>query len=148
LPAEHGPVLYLLSQLEQAHYGSVAWKDFGRLFGAPADARDFGSFLDQSDHAFWNAHEVWDTLSPGWSRAAVLLERLDAYIDRQRSRSAVPEANDALGRIVTRMCAARQTVDLAQLHAWADRCAAVHASDQRDLEPIAFRTTPGKCAEP
>jgi hypothetical protein len=148
LPSERGAVLYLLSQLEHEHYGSVPWKDFGRVFGDLASASDFASFLDQSDRAFWNAHEVWGALSKGWSRAAPLVSRLDGYLDRQRSLSAAPQALDALGRIVTKMCDDKEAADLAQLHAWLQKRSASRASEQKDLEPLAFRTTPGKCGEP
>jgi hypothetical protein len=148
LPSERGAVLYLLSQLEQEHYGSVPWKDFARVFGELATASDFASFLDQSDRAFWNAHEVWGALSKGWSRAAPLVSRLDGYLDRQRALSAAPQALDALGRIVTKMCEDKDAPDLGQLHAWLQKRSSARASEQKDLEPLAFRTTPGKCAEP
>ena len=77
-----GSVPYLLSQLENEHYGLVPWKDFGRVFGELANSSDFARFLDQSDRAFWNAHEVWRALSKGWSRAAPLVSRLDGYLNR------------------------------------------------------------------
>jgi hypothetical protein len=147
LPAERGPVLYLLSQLEQEHYGSVPWKDFPRLFGDLASATDFAMFLDQSDRAFWNAHEVWPALSKGWSRAAPLASRLDGYIDRQLAMSAGPQAIDAIRRIVDEMCGEKAAGDLAQLHGWAVRRSSTHAAEAKDLEPLAFRTAPGKCSD-
>jgi hypothetical protein len=147
LPAERGVVLYLLSQLDNAHYGTVGWKDFGRTFGAPIDAGDFGSFLDQNDRSIWNAHEVWDALSKGWSRASPLIARLDGYVDRQRAQGMMPHAVDAVGRVVSRMCDEKAAGDLAQLHTWAQKRVAGHASEQKDLETVLFRTAPGKCAE-
>jgi hypothetical protein len=147
LPSERGAVLYLLSQIEHERYGAIAWKDFARNFGDLASASDFAAFLDQDDAAFWNAHEVWEALSRGWSRAAALTARLDGYLDRQRATSGTPQAIDALGRIVARMCDEKAAGDLALLHAWAQKRAAARVSDQRDLEPIVFRTTPGKCTD-
>src|SRR5208337_5030440 len=84
LPAERGAVLYLVSQIEREHYGTVVWKDFARTFGELVGPGDFASFLDQNDRTVWNAHEVWEALSKGWSRAGPLVARLDAYVDRQR----------------------------------------------------------------
>jgi len=147
LRAERGPVLYLISQIEQEHYGSVAWKDFARTFGDLIGPAEFASFLDQNDRAIWNAHQMWEALSKGWSRAAPLVARLDAYVDRQRAQSMMPHAIDAVGRIVTSMCEEKAAGDLAQLHAWAQRRSSARASEQKDLEPIVYRTTPGKCAE-
>lgn len=147
LPSERGPVLYLLSQLEREHYGSVPWKDFPRLFGDLASASDLAAMLDQSDHAFWNAQQVWPALSRGWSRATPLVSRLDGYLDRQRALSMTSQAVDALGRIISKMCDEKAAGDLAQLHAWVLRRTAGHASEAKDLDPIAFKTTPGKCAD-
>ena len=148
LPAERGILLYVISQLEDEHYGSIVWKDFRRNFGDLASAGDFASFLEQDDRTLWNTHEVWDALSRGWSRAAILTGRLDGFLDRQRAMSMMPHAVDAIGRIVTRMCEDKAAGELAIVHAWAAKRAALHASEQRDLEPIEFRTSPGHCAEP
>ncbi len=145
MPSERGSVLYLLSQLENEHYGLVPWKDFPRLFGELANASDFAGMLDQSDQAFWNAHEVWPALSRGWSRAAPLVSRLDAFMDRWRAFSMASQAIDAVGRIVSKMCDEKGAGDLAQLHAWVQRRTAAHASESKDLDPLAFKTAPGKC---
>jgi hypothetical protein len=147
LPAEHGPVLYLVSQLEHERYGAVSWKDFARTFGDAVTQAEFAAFLDQGDDALWNAHEVWPALSRGWSRAAPLVARLDGFVDRARAQQMLPHATDAIGRIVTRMCEEKAAGDLAQLHAWAQRRSAARASEQKDLETIVYKTTPGKCAE-
>ena len=90
--------------------------------------------LDQSDHAFWNAHEVWPALSRGWSRAAPLVSRLDAFMDRWRAFSMASQAIDAIGRIVSKMCDEKAAGDLAQLHAWVQRRTAAHASEAKDLD--------------
>jgi hypothetical protein len=147
LPSERGPVLYLLSQLENEHYGLVPWKDFPRLFGDLASASDFAAMLDQSDQAIWNASKVWSALSRGWSRAAPLVSRLDAFMDRQRAFSMASQAIDVLGRIVSQMCDDKAAGDLAQMHAWVQRRTAAHASEAKDLDPLAFKTTPGKCRD-
>jgi hypothetical protein len=147
LPRHRGEILYLLSQIENEHYGIISWKDFPRLFGEPANAADFALFLDQNDQAFWNAHEVWDALSAGWSRASVLVPRLDGYLDRAREAGTTPQAMDAIGRILSRMCNGRDAGDMATIHAWILRREGSHASERSDLEPVDFRTRLATCKD-
>ncbi len=85
--ARHGTLLYALAQVDRYGDGDkVGWDRFGDTFGAPLDARDFGAYLDEGVRAMSLAHVVWPALSPGWSRAAVLVPRLDAYLDDPAAR--------------------------------------------------------------
>jgi hypothetical protein len=60
--------------------------------------------------------------------------------------STMAMASRSLDGIVSRMCDDRSGRDLATMHAYLERRVSTHASEQKDLEPLLFRTTPGHCS--
>ena len=117
--ARHGTLLYALAQVDRYGDGDkVGWDRFGDTFGAPLDARDFGAYLDEGVRAMSLAHVVWPALSPGWSRAAVLVPRLDAYLDDPAARRYDrQDPEGALGAIARRLCAEGAVADMGQIRA-------------------------------
>jgi hypothetical protein len=147
LPALRGSVLYLVALVsDESHRDLVDWKGFARTFGSPATESDFAGFLDQNAMAPAYAASTWPALSAGWSRAAVLAPRLDRFLDLERQVSTMTMASSSLDAIVSRMCDDRSARDLATMHAYLEKRVATHASEQKDLEPLLYRTTPGHCA--
>jgi hypothetical protein len=147
LPALRGSVLYLVALVsEESHRDLVDWKGFARAFGSAATESDFAGFLDQDAMAPGYAASTWPALSAGWSRAAVLTPRLDKFLDLERQVSTMSMASGSINGIVSRMCDDRAARDLATMHGYLERRVATHASEQKDLEPLLYRTTPGHCA--
>lgn len=147
LPALRGSVLYLVALVsDESHRDLVDWKGFGRTFGSLATASDFAGFLDQDAMAPSYAAATWPALSAGWSRAAVLTPRLDRFLDLERQVSTMAMASRSIDGIVSRMCEDRATRDVAAMHAYLEHRVAMHASEQKDLETLLYRTTPGHCA--
>jgi hypothetical protein len=147
LPALRGSVLYLVALVsDESHRDLVDWKGFARTFGSTASETDFAGFLDQDAMAPGYAAATWPALSAGWSRAAVLAPRLDRFLDLERQVSTMSMASRSLDSIVSRMCEDRAAKDIAAIHAYLERRVATHASEQKDLEPLLYRTTPGHCA--
>jgi hypothetical protein len=130
-PSRHGVLLYALAQVDR--YGEsdkVAWERFAGTFGAPVDARDFAAYLDEGVRAMSLARDVWPALSPGWSRAAVVLPRLDGYLSDPATRRYDPaDPERSLGAIEGRLCAEGALADVAQIRAFLARRVAAHSSE-------------------
>jgi hypothetical protein len=147
LPAQRGAILYLIALIQdEANRDLVDFKGFGKTFGPLPSESDFTGFLDQNAMAPGYASIVWPSLSPGWSRAAALAPRLDRFLDVKRQVSTMSQASSSINAIVSRMCDEHATRDIAQLHGYLEHRGATHASEQKDLETVLFRTTPGHCA--
>jgi hypothetical protein len=128
-PTRHGALLYALAEIDRSSdVDKVGWNHFAATFGAPVGARDFTAYLDEGGRAMSLANAVWPALSPGWSRAGVIVPRLDAYFadpalhDRQ-------DPEHALGAIAARLCAEGAAADMAQMRAYFQRHAASHPGE-------------------
>jgi hypothetical protein len=130
-PTRRGVLLYALAQVDR--YGEsdrVAWDRFAATFGAPVDAHDLGAYLDEGVRAMSLVRAVWPALSPGWSRAAVLVPRLDAYLSEPATRLYDPQGPErSLGAIAERLCAEGAVADMAQIHAFLERRIATHPGE-------------------
>jgi hypothetical protein len=86
--ARHAVLLYALVQVDR--YGDsdkIGWSRFAQTFGSALGASEFGAYLDQGVRAWSLARVLWPALSGGWSRAADIVPRLDAYLADGRVRS-------------------------------------------------------------
>jgi hypothetical protein len=130
-PARHGTLLYALAQVDRYGDGEkVGWDHFAATFGASIGARDFAAYLDEGVRAMSLARAVWPALSPGWSRAGVLLPRLDAYLADPATR--LYDRQDpqrALGGISGRLCAEGAAAEIAQIRAFLARRIAAHPGE-------------------
>ena len=154
-PSRHGVLLYALAQVDR--YGDsdkVGWGRFAGTFGAPVDARDFAAYLDEGVRAMSRAQTVWPALSPGWSRAAPLVARLDAYLaDPAARRYDEQDPGRALGGIAQRLCAEGAVADMAQIRGYLERRIATHpgedyASVFADSKECARHATRGAATAP
>jgi hypothetical protein len=144
LPVQRGTTLYLLARIQDGQGELVDWKSLGRT--SLVSASEFGVFLDQAPNALGFASSIWPALSPGWSRAAVLVPRLDRFLDRARELSAMGDASRTIERIVEHLCESHANGDLTQIHGYLEKRIATHASEEKDLEEVLRRTTIGHCA--
>jgi hypothetical protein len=114
-----GALLYALAQVDR--YGDndkVGWSRFGETFGAPLGAAELAAYLDQGARAWSLARVVWPALSQGWSRAAVFLPRLDAYLaDPRVRRYDVQDPGHAIRAIAAKLCDEGNVADMALMAA-------------------------------
>jgi hypothetical protein len=129
-PSRHGALLYALAQVDRYDGDKVGWDRFADTFGARVDARDFAAYLDEGGRATSLAHALWPALSPGWSRAAVLVPHLDALLDDPEARRYdSQDPGHALRAIAERLCAEGNVTDLAQIRAYLGRRVATHPGE-------------------
>jgi hypothetical protein len=115
----HGVALALLAASDRYDNGAVAWKELPQRLGAPVEAADFASYLDADYRSISRASVVWPALSPGWSRADVIVPRLDRWLDEPRVREDDPQNPiRALLAIIQRMCNDGARADLAKVRAY------------------------------
>lgn len=118
-PSRRGALLYALAQVDR--YGDndkVGWSRFAETFGAPLGAADLAAYLDQGPRAWSLARVVWPALSRGWSRAAVIVPRLDAYLaDPRARRYDVQDPGHAIRGIAAKLCDEGNLADMAQMGA-------------------------------
>jgi len=145
-PADRGAILYLLTQIEAGVYERINWAEFPRSFGSRISAPELSSLLDRGWDSVWDSHQLWQALSSGWSRAAIIVPHLDAYFDQARSSGRMGQANDAVKRIVSKLCGEHAASDLATLHAYLQRRRDSHPSEEKDLETVLYDSSPGHCS--
>ncbi len=144
-PDRRGAALFILSEVDQYGNGMVDWQRFPGSFGAPISQAEFTSYLDQNFRALSNAHVMWPALGK-FSRADVIVPRLDKYIDDDRVRrndSQDPER--ALRDIVHLECDEGNVTDLAKFHGYFQSRIAFHAGDAQRLATILHDSRDDKC---
>jgi hypothetical protein len=150
--ARHPVLLYALVQVDRYGDGDkIGWSRFAETFGAPLDAKEFAAYLDQGGRAWSLARVLWPALSRGWSRGAVLVPRLDAYLSDTRAHAYdYRDPGAAIHSIATRLCEEGDIADMAQLAAYFRNRTASHPGesyaqafeDQNDCKGAPTRRTP------
>ncbi|MDB4941270.1 MAG: hypothetical protein JWP97_804 [Labilithrix sp.] len=147
-PDQRGTAVYVLARADVGYAGTnnegSVWRGFAKSYGSPIDAPLLASMLDWGRPAFVEVPQVWPALAHGFSRADVLLPRLDALLPDATSDDA-PEVLRALSAIVTRLCNDRSEADLAKLHAWTARRTASRPAERPVLMVLGRDTAPGGC---
>lgn len=141
-----GAVLYLLSQIDGYNDHSVPWERFAEVFGALVSEAEFASFLDQGVHAVTTVGTVGKALSPGWSRADVLVARLDAWLDRpeQERRPMTMSAPDGLDDFVGHLCEDGNLRELARLREFLRTRLQRHPSE-KNVDRLAEKAASPRC---
>jgi hypothetical protein len=117
-----------------------------RTFGAPVSEQDFAAFLDSGVRAMSVAPVVWPALGSGWSRAGVIVPRLERYLDDPLVRQYnFQDPWLALRGIVNRLCAERRLPDVAMLHARFAERAQRKPSEARAWANLVEDTAPDGC---
>ncbi|HEX8796135.1 MAG TPA: hypothetical protein VF765_34535 [Polyangiaceae bacterium] len=126
--------------------GDRDFVEFARLYGEPVSATVFGQFLDDGPGAMALVPWVWAALGKGWSRAAVIDQKLGAYLTDPAVRAGRGgEPEKTLEAIVARLCKDGSASEIARLHAaLADRARA-DAVEGRLLGNVVVDTEPGRC---
>ena len=116
-PPRRGAVLYVLSRIELSVPDAVPGTKFSERFGSRVSAAEYGAFLDQDPRAMASQRLLWKILSPGWSQVAVLVSRLDAWLDN--GSAGLSEQHDRLETLRTiteHYCQVTGQKELRQLH--------------------------------
>jgi len=153
-PSRHGVLLYALAQVDR--YGShdkVGWDRFADLFGQSLGPQDFAAYLDEGVRAVSLAEVPWPALGRGWSRAAVVLPRLDAYLaDARAKQYDSGDPSRAVGNLARKLCEEGNVADMAQLASYFERRLAGHPGesyapafeDTANCAKAPARSLPGK----
>jgi hypothetical protein len=143
-PKRRGAALYLLARVDEGLdplYGDERWGTFDRRFGAPVDQKVFAAMLDESPLAMKVARVVWPALGKGWSRADVVVARMDRFLDDPGVRGGEGgEPGKTVRAIARRMCADGGEGELTKLHAYLAR------RGGSSLETLVADTATGRCA--
>jgi hypothetical protein len=155
-PARHPVLLYALVQVDRYGDGDkVGWSRFAETFGTPLDAKEFAAYLDQGERAWSLARVLWPALSRGWSRAAILVPRLDAYLsDTRVGLYDYRDPGEAIRSIARTLCDEGNVADMAQLAAYFRNRTASHPGesyaqafdDQSDCKRAPARVAPSRPA--
>lgn len=126
----HGIAVAMIAAADRYGNGEVAWKDLPQRLGARLDAAELASFLDADYRSMSRAHVVWPALSPGWSRADVIVPRLDRWLDDPLVREDDSQnPNRAFIAIVDRMCAENARADLAKVKTFLEQRQRSHPAE-------------------
>jgi hypothetical protein len=130
---QRGAGLFLLAQGKRSldpYYADEYWGRFAKSFGTKIDGETLAQMLEHGALAFETVPMLWPALASGFSRADVLVPKLDAMM---------PDARRTLSAIVKRMCNDGAKEDLAKIHAWSEK------RSDADLAVIRRETAPGAC---
>ncbi|MDB4941269.1 MAG: hypothetical protein JWP97_803 [Labilithrix sp.] len=144
-PAYRGTVLLLLGHVDRYGHGNVPWRDFGEAFGSRTTRAELDAYLDEGSLAMMLLPIVWPSLDRGYSRAAAILPRLDAFLgDPEYNRSNTNNGTHrALREIISELCAERNVADLAALHEYLVNRVASHPGES--YGDIAEEATSRRC---
>lgn len=144
-PERRGAALFILSEVDQYGNGSVDWPRFPGSFGAPISQAEFASYLDFNFRGISNAHVMWSALGK-FSRADVIVPRLDKYIDDPRvRRNNLQDPERAIGQIVSLSCDEGSVADLAKIHGYFQSRIAFHGGDSQRFSSILMATRDDRC---
>ena len=115
-PERRGSLLSGLAHMDRYRNGSVDWQGFSNAFGAPVTSSEFANFIATDPLAISNASNIWPALGRGWSRAALIVPKLDTWIVEPRVRAYdFQDPYQALQRIIGELCREKNVQDLAAL---------------------------------
>lgn len=143
-PSSRGLVLYLLARIDLYDNGNVDWRGFERAFGSRVDAETVSAYLGEGPMAMRLLPIVWPALAKGFSRSALIVPKLDAFlaapnIDYEPSRSRY----GVLSRIVGHLCEEKNVKDLTAVREYLERRVASHPGEP--YAPILDDASAARC---
>lgn len=146
-PDNRGSALLLIARAHRdygRYNGDEYWKHFPESYGTSVDGAVLGGMLDHGRIALELVPQLWPALGRGYSRADVLVPRLDTLVPDASSEGAT-DALRSLSDVVTRLCEDKNSGDLEKLHAYFEKRAAARPSEQRAFTILRRDTAPGGC---
>jgi hypothetical protein len=150
MPDRRGTALYVMALADSDladEYSDPRWSSFASRFGSDVSPTLFGAMLDESPRAVKVARVVWPALGKGWSRAEVLVPRLDRFLDDPLGRQGNDgEPGKTVRSVIKRMCSEGGNADLARLHGYLAQRAARSPTEGALLGTLVTDTAPGHCS--
>jgi hypothetical protein len=149
-PALRGTALHVIACKEGRTRSGADWffPQFSHLYGESVGATLFGAFLDDGPDAMRLAEGLWPAMSPGWSRAAAIAPRLDAFLADPRVRAGEDgEPMRTLGALAKRLCE-DGPAEVARLHDELATRARRDVAEARALAKVLDDTAAGRCSPP
>ena len=148
-PDRRGMALYIMAR-KSGHmhrsYGDPFWTAFPKRFGESVSPAVFANYLDSTYGAMTFAPDIWMALGKGWSRAEVIVPRLDRYLDEPSEHFRNEhDKTRTLTEILERVCDEGNSGDAARLHAFFVKRSASHPTEAASLANIITDTAPGQC---
>jgi hypothetical protein len=135
-PWTRGTLLYLLAAARYEH-NLIPWAEWARVFGAAISPREAAEFLDLGCRAVAALPAIWPALGKGWSRAEVLVPRLDRFIQDPLTRANnFQDPYVTLRDVVNQLREEKATGDIGRLHGYLRKRVADHPSEERELTTL------------
>ncbi|RLB53579.1 MAG: hypothetical protein DRJ42_11580 [Deltaproteobacteria bacterium] len=143
-PRLRGALLYLLACIETGRGSSpVDWDGFARLYGGPANRRDFDAFLSLGTGAVSRAYVVWPALARNANAADALIPHLErAMNDPETGRDFERVAHGALRSLVEVLRERRDTASMFRLRRFFEQRKQQRPSEARLMDTFISMTTP------
>ena len=112
-PDRRATLLSGLAHMDRYNNGNVDWQGFRSAFGAPISASEFGDYVATDPLAISYAPIIWPALGHGWSRAALIVPKLDTWlVDPRVSANNFQDPYQALLHIISELCGEKNVQDL------------------------------------
>ncbi len=114
-----GVLLYLLARIDRYDNGNVDWRGFEDAFGGKVSRAELEAFVAEGPIALALLPTVWPALAKDYSRAEIIVPKLDAMLDDPSVRRAsTGGAYTALSNIIGRLCVEKNVADLGAIRAY------------------------------
>ena len=115
-----GVLLYLLARIDRYDNGNVDWRGFEDAFGGKVSRAELEAFVAEGPIALALLPTVWPALAKDYSRAEIIVPKLDAMLEDPSVRRAPKggSAYTALSNIIGRLCVEKNVADLAALRTY------------------------------
>ncbi len=140
-PERRGLLLSGLARMDRGERGNVDWKGFASAFGNAISMSEFSDYLNIDSEALYDAYLVWSALGHGWSRAALIVPKIDGWRkNSERRASYASNAYQSLQRTVGEMCREKAVKDLALMQRYFEAhkqaySGLVEATRERQCQP-------------
>ena len=129
-PDRRGILLSGLVHMDRGRNGNVDWKGFAGAFGSQISSSEFADYLAVDEFALYDVSLAWPALGHGWSRAALIVPRIDSWRANEGKKGyAYQNSRDALQQIVGEMCRERDSKDLALMRNYFDGQRRAHPNE-------------------
>jgi hypothetical protein len=136
-PWARGSLLYLLGVAARYEHNLIPWADWARVFGTAIAPREAADFLDMGFRAVAALPAIWPALGKGWSRAEVLVPRLDRFIQDPLTRANnFQDPYLTLRDVVNRLRDEKASGDIGRLHGYFKKRVADHPSEEREFTTL------------
>lgn len=116
-PEQRAAYLYVLTQIASKNEGAVPWASLGRFLGGRIDAATLRAYLAFHPENIWYVSQLRGAFEPGFARAPVLREGLEAFLEAFQAGKAggLFRPSELPERLVAAVCEGGSRRDVEQL---------------------------------